>query len=81
MLNKQHALSDLVVKIAREFHPEQIVLFGSYAYGNPTEASDMDLLIVMPFQGTASNKALEIMRKLKPRIPVDFVVRTPEDFV
>jgi predicted nucleotidyltransferase len=33
--------------IAREFHPLKIVLFGSYAYGQPTEDSDADLLVVM----------------------------------
>jgi predicted nucleotidyltransferase len=34
--------------IVREFSPERIVLFGSYAYGTPTDDSDVELLIVMP---------------------------------
>lgn len=34
--------------IVREFAPLQIILFGSYAYGTPTEHSDVDLLVVMP---------------------------------
>ena len=33
--------------IIREFEPRQIILFGSYAYGAPTEDSDVDLLVVM----------------------------------
>ncbi len=33
--------------IVREFAPLQVILFGSYAYGNPTEDSDVDLLVVM----------------------------------
>jgi predicted nucleotidyltransferase len=33
--------------IAAEFHPERIILFGSYAYGTPHEESDVDLLVVM----------------------------------
>jgi len=65
--------------IVTAFHPNRIILFGSHAYGRPDEASDMDFLIVMPFEGKGPNKALEIMRRVKPRIPVDIIVRTPED--
>ena len=38
-------------RIAQEFRPERIILFGSYAYGEPTEDSDVDLLVIMPFRG------------------------------
>ena len=31
--------------IVREFAPQQVILFGSYAYGTPTEASDVDLFV------------------------------------
>ena len=30
--------------IVQEFAPLQVILFGSYAYGTPTEDSDVDLL-------------------------------------
>ena len=33
--------------IVREFTPLQVILFGSHAYGTPTEDSDVDLLVVM----------------------------------
>ena len=33
--------------IVREFAPLQVILFGSYAYGTPTEDSDVDLLVIM----------------------------------
>jgi predicted nucleotidyltransferase len=35
-------------QIAGRFHPEKIILFGSYAYGQPHEESDVDLLVIMP---------------------------------
>jgi len=72
-------ISDFARQIGHEFHPDRVVLFGSYAYGTPTPDSDVDLLVVMPFEGLGGTKAFEIMRKLKPRIPVDLVVRRPED--
>ncbi len=37
-------------EIVRRFRPERIILFGSYAYGTPTEDSDVDLLVVLPFE-------------------------------
>ena len=75
----QKNIQDLARQIAEEFQPEQIILFGSHAYGHPTEDSDLDLLVVMPFEGSGAHKALEIMQKIKPRVPVDLMVRTPED--
>ncbi len=68
----------LSATIAREFKPDCIILFGSYAYGKPTEDSDVDLLVVLPFEGKPLRKALEIRHKANPLIPVDLLVRTPE---
>jgi predicted nucleotidyltransferase len=38
--------------IAQEFHPDKIVLFGSYASGKPRPDLDIDLLVIMPFEGS-----------------------------
>jgi len=70
------ALSDW---IAAEFRPQRIVLFGSYARGTATVGSDVDLLVVMPFEGSASRQAAEIRRRLDVPFGVDVVVRTPRD--
>lgn len=72
------AIKGLSENIAREFHPLSIILFGSYAYGTPADDSDVDLLVILPFSGKPIHKALEIIRKVKPSIPVDLLVRTPE---
>jgi predicted nucleotidyltransferase len=66
-------------RIARDFGPERIILFGSYAYGTPTEGSDVDLLIIMQFDGKARDKRLEIWGRIRPPFPVDILVRRPED--
>lgn len=75
---KMEGILELSESIAREFKPVRIILFGSYAYGTPTNDSDVDLLVVMPFKGKSFHKALEIINKIKPKIPVDLLVRTPE---
>jgi predicted nucleotidyltransferase len=65
-------------QVAKQFHPHRIILFGSYAYGNPTRDSDADLLVIMPFEGKAAHKATEILLATDPRFPIDLIVRTPE---
>ncbi|MGD0816635.1 MAG: nucleotidyltransferase domain-containing protein [Verrucomicrobiota bacterium] len=65
-------------RVAREFRPQKIILFGSYAYGRPTEASDVDLLVIMPLRGSAVSKAVEIEMKVRAPFPLDLLVRTPE---
>jgi predicted nucleotidyltransferase len=50
----------LVGDIARLFDPEKIILFGSFAYCNPTGDSDVDLLIVMPHRGPGHRTARRV---------------------
>ncbi|HEY0322413.1 MAG TPA: nucleotidyltransferase domain-containing protein [Pyrinomonadaceae bacterium] len=75
---KMEQILALSEEIAREFKPERIILFGSYAYGVPEEDSDIDILVVLPFSEKPSRKALEIVGKIKPMIPLDLIARTPE---
>jgi len=63
--------------IAEEFHPDKIILFGSYAYGTPHEDSDVDLLVVMPARNQ-HDQAVRIRWRLAAPFPVDLVVRTPK---
>lgn len=66
-------------RLAAEYRPSRIVLFGSYARGEPRPDSDVDLLVVMPFKGSGVSKAAEMIRKLSPSFAVDLVLRTPSD--
>ncbi|MEW6400699.1 MAG: nucleotidyltransferase domain-containing protein [Chloroflexota bacterium] len=73
-------LPPAVRKIARELRPEKIILFGSYAYGNPTPNSDVDLLVVMETNARQKDRYLAVSRLLRPRqFPVDIIVKTPEE--
>ena len=65
-------------EIARRFHPERIILFGSYAYGTPTEDSDVDLLVVMPFEGRTAKQAIAIRGAVYAGFPMDLIPITPE---
>lgn len=71
-------IEDFANQIACEFSPDKIILFGSHANGTATDESDVDILVILPFEGNSSYKALEILNKLHPNFPVDLLVRTPE---
>ena len=64
--------------ISEEFHPRQVVLFGSYARGTASDESDVDLLVVLPELEKPIDKAVEIRMALPRSIPVDVLVRSPE---
>lgn len=66
-------------RIAQEFDPERIILFGSYANKTATEHSDVDLLVIMPFEGKPLQQSLEILNKVNPSFPVDLLARRPDD--
>ena len=65
-------------QVGREFGAQRVILFGSYARGVVSEDSDVDLLIIGPFEGRSVDKSVEIRLKLRPQFPVDLIVRTPE---
>ena len=61
--------------IVREFAPRQVILFGSYAYGTPTEESDVDMLVVMETR----RQAWEIQERIPRRFHLDLHVWLLED--
>ena len=66
--------------IVREFDPLQVILFGSYGYGTPTEDSDVDLLVVMSIpESKTRHQAVEIRQRIPHRFPMDLLVRSPEE--
>jgi len=84
-----HEIADKLIPylklLVEKFNPDQIVLFGSYAYGNPTRDSDVDLLIVKKTEkspreeATAIRKAFQPLRHSVANLAFDIMVRDPED--
>ena len=71
-------IRQLCTRIAREFTPEKIILFGSHAYGQPTPESDLDVMVVMQFEGDPLEQAVTMLNRLNMLKPIDLLVRTPE---
>jgi len=69
----------LAQQITGKFNPEKIILFGSYAYGTPGPNSDVDFLVILPFQGKSFRKSLDILNAVNPKFSVDLIARHPEE--
>ncbi len=84
-----HKIANQLVPYLRvlleNFHPEQVILFGSYAYGDPNEHSDVDLLIIKPLGQSPVREAISVRKAWRPvratvgPLPFDLIVTSPED--
>jgi predicted nucleotidyltransferase len=73
------AIQAVVDWIAQQFDPEQIILFGSHAYGSPKPWSDVDLLVVMDSKKHPVEASQEILQALPPfMFSLDILVRSAE---
>jgi predicted nucleotidyltransferase len=75
-------LQDIVQRVVATFDPETIILFGSRAYGEPDQDSDIDLLVVTEALHTWS--VFERHRAVSDLFPhrrfaLDVIVRTPDE--
>lgn len=76
---EQARIVDVSERIVRRHAPDRIILFGSYAYGVPDEGSDIDLLVVLPFEGKPYRKAAEILSDVHAGFPLDVIAVRPGD--
>ena len=73
-------IRDFATKIVTTFHPQKVILFGSYADGDPTEDSDVDLLVVMDHDKVLNvEQAVEIQLAATAPFPMDLIVRRPDE--
>ena len=66
--------------LANAAHPLKIILFGSYAQGQPTEESDVDLVVIERDLSDKLGEMVRLRRLLRPlRIPVDVLVYSEDE--
>ena len=78
----ENILQEITRQIVERFGPEKVILFGSHAWGDPGEHSDVDLLVVI--DTTEPTIELETRMALScrpPFVPMDILVRTPQEVV
>ena len=73
-------LENVIERIVQALNPEKIILFGSYAYGDPGIDSDIDLLIIMKSEERPAIRSAQVSKLIRPRpFPMDILVRTPDE--
>jgi len=79
---REEIIEEVKKRLIAVYNPVAIYIFGSYAWGNPTEESDLDLLIVVDESDEKSYKRpvaeYKALRGL--RIPKDLIVKTKQEF-
>ncbi len=73
-LESIRAIASLIV---RRYDPIKIVLFGSYAYGEPTQESDIDLLIIKNTEKSSLDRWMDVKKILREKsrdIPISPIV-------
>lgn len=79
-LISNETIAEITDAISRDFSPERIILFGSYAGGHPTPDSDIDLLVIMNSPLPRHRRAVQLQLLFKPMpCPLDILVFTPEE--
>jgi len=71
---------DSLIAPLKSTNPQKIVLFGSYAYGNPDPDSDVDLLVVVDTDKTFHQRIQQLRPLLPKDRPVDLIVLTPKEY-
>lgn len=80
MLESTKLIQLMVERIISDFHPLQVILFGSHARGEASLKSDVDFLVVLPHINNKRKTAIEIRRALA-NFPLckDVIVTTPDE--
>jgi predicted nucleotidyltransferase len=74
-------INDIVNRIALNYNPDKIILFGSYAHGNYSENSDLDFILVKDTNAPKHKRGLEVRRLFyRLTIPMDFKIYTSSEF-
>jgi predicted nucleotidyltransferase len=74
-------IKDIVNRIATNYNPVRVILFGSYAKGNHTDDSDLDFILIKDTTVPRNKRALEVRRLFYGlAISMDFKIYTSSEF-
>lgn len=59
---------------------ERVILIGSMASGRVHTLSDLDLIVVLKSQEKFFDRLARVQEALDPKVPLDLLVYTPEEF-
>lgn len=69
-----------ILDILKTLDIEKVILFGSLVSSNVSSTSDIDLVIIQKTEKRFLERLEDIYTVIKPRVAVDILVYTPEEF-
>lgn len=82
MMKDQELIENIVKRIKEGYNPEKIILFGSYAEGNPGRDSDIDMLIIKDTDKKRPKRFVEVSKIAydpSVRVPFSPLVFSPDE--
>ncbi len=76
----QSQINSIKNQLIKKYKPQKIILFGSYAYGQPTENSDIDLLVVADTDKSFHDRISSVRSLLPKDRPIDLIILTPSEY-
>lgn len=72
-------IEKITEQIIKNYKPEKIILFGSYAWGKPNKSSDVDLFIVKKTEDDPIRRCYEVRKAANSLFPLDVLVFNPKE--
>ena len=79
-MKRQKEIKKITDQIVKKYKPEKIILFGSYAWGKPTEDSDVDLFIVKNTKKRFGSRLFDVAKVIDSEMGTDALVYTPKEW-
>ena len=74
------AVQEIIDRIVEGYDPERIIIFGSYARGDASPGSDLDVLVIKETPERETSRRIALSRLIGPRrLGVDLIAKTPDE--
>ena len=78
-MQNQKEIQNIVNQIVKNYKPEKIILFGSFAYGKPKPSSDVDFLIIKNTKKKKVERIKDVLMQIKSNLPVEPLIYNPKE--
>ena len=78
--SQQREIERVKDQIVKNYKPEKIILFGSFAYGKPKSNSDVDLLVIKKTNKKKVERIKELLMKVESSLPLEPLVYNPAEY-
>ena len=75
----QKEIDNITRQIVKNYRPEKIILFGSFAYGKPKSSSDVDLLIIKKTRKRKVQRIKDVLMRVESDLPLEPLVYSPQE--